>query len=64
MRRLQTLDVHLCCISSTLLQAKEKKGLSKYDENKGVRRGTADDTPLDDPVSLAVEAIELQQLPL
>lgn len=32
------------------LQAKEKKGLSKYDESKGVRRGGADDTPLDDPV--------------
>lgn len=32
-------------------QAKEKKGLSKYDESKGVRRGGADDTPLDDPVA-------------
>ncbi|KAI7835831.1 hypothetical protein COHA_010276 [Chlorella ohadii] len=32
-------------------QAKEKKGLSKYDENKGVRRGAVDDTPLDDPIA-------------
>ena len=35
------------------LQAKEKKGLAKYDESKGARSGGggADDTPLDDPIA-------------
>ena len=34
------------------MQAKEKKGLAKYDESKGARGGGgADDTPLDDPVA-------------
>lgn len=31
--------------------AKEKKGLSKYDESKGVQRRGEDDAPLDDPIA-------------
>jgi translation initiation factor 3 subunit J len=33
------------------LQTKDKKGLSKYDESKGVQRRADDDTPLDDPIA-------------
>lgn len=41
----------ILCINH--LQAKEKKGLAKYDESKGAQRRVAaeDDTPLDDPIA-------------
>lgn len=38
-------------VALSSLQAKEKKGLSKYDESKGVQRRGEDDTPLDDPIA-------------
>ncbi|EFN56118.1 hypothetical protein CHLNCDRAFT_144733 [Chlorella variabilis] len=32
-------------------QAKDKKGVSKYDESKGAQQRGGDDTPLDDPIA-------------
>ena len=39
------------CFPARLPQAKDKKGVSKYDESKGAQQRGGDDTPLEDPIA-------------